>query len=79
MIFGIDAGIGMPHHQILAVPVIGGPRSRWFGSGAQRLEPGDVIVVQLDVTRLRPLELWTSIAAIMQSPALTVARPTALV
>ena len=53
--------------------VMASPRSRWFGSGAQRVEPGDVIVVPLDVTRLRPLQLWTSIAQIIQSLALTVA------
>jgi protein involved in polysaccharide export with SLBB domain len=54
--------------------VIASSGSRWFGSRTmQRIEPGDVIVVPLDLNRLQPLEIWTAVAQVMQSFAITIA------
>lgn len=53
--------------------VIASSRSLWFSQGAQRIEPGDTIVVPLDADRMRPLTLWATIADIAQKLALTAA------
>jgi polysaccharide export outer membrane protein len=49
------------------------PSGGWFGSGQQPIEVGDTIVVPLDVDRIRPLYLWTSVAQIVYQTALAIA------
>lgn len=38
--------------------------SAWFGKTENEINPGDTIVVPMDVERLRPLTFWTSISQI---------------
>lgn len=45
-------------------------KSRWFGSRSQRLEPGDTIIMPIDVDRLNQLELWTNVSQIVYQIAL---------
>ncbi len=52
--------------------VIAGKASRWFGRQAE-MKPGDTIVVPLDVERLRPLTLWTSVSQILYQFGLAIA------
>ena len=41
-------------------------KTRWIGAGsAADITPGDTIVVPLDVDRIRPIALWTSISQIV--------------
>ncbi|GGC56926.1 SLBB domain-containing protein [Marinobacter halophilus] len=45
-------------------------RSRWFGGRSQQLEPGDTIIMPIDVDRLNQLELWTNVSQIIYQMAL---------
>lgn len=45
-------------------------RSRWFGGRSQQLEPGDTIIMPIDVDRLNQLELWTNVSQIVYQIAL---------
>ena len=45
-------------------------RSRWFGSGARELEPGDTIIMPIDIDRLNQMELWTNVSQIVYQMAL---------
>lgn len=53
--------------------VMAGSRSYWFGSRTAGIEPGDTIVVPMDIERLRPLTLWTSIGQIAYQFGLAIA------
>lgn len=44
--------------------------SRWFGGRSQQLEPGDTIIMPIDVDRLNQLELWTNVSQIVYQIAL---------
>nr|WP_257535398.1 SLBB domain-containing protein [Marinobacter adhaerens] len=45
-------------------------RSNWFGGGGSQLEPGDTIIMPIDVDRLNQLELWTNVSQIVYQMAL---------
>lgn len=45
-------------------------KSHWFGGRSQQLEPGDTIIVPIDVDRLNQLELWTNVSQIVYQMAL---------
>lgn len=45
-------------------------KSRWFGGRSQQLEPGDTIIVPIDVDRLNQLELWSNVSQIVYQMAL---------
>src|SRR5690606_25649002 len=45
-------------------------KSSWFGSSRVALEPGDTIVVPLEVDRLNKLELWTNVSQVFYQIAL---------
>jgi protein involved in polysaccharide export with SLBB domain len=45
-------------------------KSAWFGGRSQRLQPGDTIIVPIDVDRLNQLELWTNVSQIVYQMAL---------
>lgn len=45
-------------------------RSRWFGGRSQDLEPGDTVIVPIDVDRLNQLELWSNVSQIVYQMAL---------
>ena len=47
-------------------------KSGWFGRSPQA-KPGDTIVVPLDLTRVKPLTLWTNVTSIIYQLALSVA------
>jgi len=53
--------------------VMAGTSSAWFGRGPESIKPGDTIVVPMDVERLRPLTLWTSISQIVYQFGLAIA------
>lgn len=53
--------------------VMAGTSSAWFGRGPESIKPGDTIVVPMDVERLRPLTLWTSISQIAYQFGLAIA------
>lgn len=55
------------------------PRSAVWFRGTKEIEPGDTIVVPLDVDRVKPLELWTKVTQILYQTAITVAAVTNLV
>jgi len=44
--------------------------SRWFAGASQQLEPGDTIIMPVDVDRLNQLELWASVSQIVYQIAL---------
>lgn len=44
--------------------------SRWFGGRSQKLEPGDTVIMPIDVDRLNQLELWTNVSQIVYQMAL---------
>ena len=44
--------------------------SNWFGGGGSQLEPGDTIIMPIDVDRLNQLELWTNVSQIVYQMAL---------
>lgn len=45
-------------------------RSRWFGGRSQQLNPGDTVIMPIDVDRLNQLELWTNVSQIVYQMAL---------
>lgn len=45
-------------------------KSRWFGGRSQQLEPGDTVIMPIDVDRLNQLELWTNVSQIVYQIAL---------
>ncbi|WP_375191691.1 SLBB domain-containing protein [Marinobacter sp.] len=45
-------------------------QSAWFGSRSQQLQPGDTIIVPIDVDRLNQLELWSNVSQIVYQMAL---------
>jgi protein involved in polysaccharide export with SLBB domain len=45
-------------------------KSAWFGSHSQQLQPGDTIIVPIDVDRLNQLELWSNVSQIVYQMAL---------
>jgi protein involved in polysaccharide export with SLBB domain len=45
-------------------------RSRWFGGRSQQLQPGDTIIMPIDVDRLNQLELWSNVSQIVYQMAL---------
>lgn len=45
-------------------------RSNWFGGGGSQLEPGDTIIMPIDVDRLNQMELWTNVSQIVYQMAL---------
>ncbi|RBW48274.1 SLBB domain-containing protein [Marinobacter sp. F3R11] len=45
-------------------------KSAWFGGRSQQLEPGDTIIMPIDVDRLNQLELWTNVSQIVYQMAL---------
>ncbi|WP_339799012.1 SLBB domain-containing protein [uncultured Marinobacter sp.] len=45
-------------------------QSRWFGGRSQVLEPGDTVIVPIDVDRLNQLELWSNVSQIIYQMAL---------
>ena len=54
--------------------LVTGNRSRWLGSG-QRLaiQPGDTIVVPLEIDRVRPLTFWARVTQILYQGAIALA------
>jgi hypothetical protein len=51
----------------------------WIGAGeAGDIKPGDTIIVPLDVDRVRPIALWTSISQIIFQLGLTAAAANAV-
>jgi len=53
--------------------VTAGASSAWFAKKMNDIKPGDTIVVPMDVERLRPLTLWTSISQIAYQFGLAIA------
>ena len=53
--------------------VLAGSGSAWFGRNHEKIKPGDTIVVPMDVERLRPLTLWTSVSQIFYQFGLAIA------
>lgn len=45
-------------------------KSRWFGGRSQKLEPGDTVIMPIDVDRLNQLELWSNVSQIVYQIAL---------
>lgn len=45
-------------------------QSAWFGGRSQQLQPGDTIIVPIDVDRLNQLELWSNVSQIVYQMAL---------
>jgi len=45
-------------------------RSRWFGGRSRQLNPGDTVIMPIDVDRLNQLELWTNVSQIVYQMAL---------
>ncbi len=45
-------------------------QSQWFGGRSEQLEPGDTIIMPIDVDRLNQLELWTNVSQIVYQMAL---------
>jgi len=45
-------------------------QSNWFGGGSQKLNPGDTIIMPIDIDRLNQLELWTNVSQIVYQMAL---------
>ena len=48
-------------------------KSAWFGGRSQQLQPGDTVIMPIDVDRLNQLELWTSVSQIVYQMALDAA------
>lgn len=53
--------------------VMASKSSKWFQRNSVHIKPGDTIVVPLDVERLRPLTLWTSVSQIVYQFGLAIA------
>ncbi|PFG09286.1 SLBB domain-containing protein [Marinobacter sp. LV10MA510-1] len=45
-------------------------KSAWFGNRSQQLQPGDTVIMPIDVDRLNQLELWTNVSQIVYQMAL---------
>ena len=45
-------------------------KSAWFGGRGQQLQPGDTVIMPIDVDRLNQLELWTNVSQIVYQMAL---------
>lgn len=45
-------------------------KSAWFGGRSQQLQPGDTVIMPIDVDRLNQLELWTNVSQIIYQMAL---------
>ncbi len=45
-------------------------KSHWFGGRRQQLEPGDTVIMPIDVDRLNQLELWSNVSQIVYQMAL---------
>ena len=45
-------------------------KSAWFGGRSQQLQPGDTVIVPIDVDRLNQLELWSNVSQIVYQMAL---------
>ncbi|MDA0707406.1 MAG: SLBB domain-containing protein [Proteobacteria bacterium] len=53
--------------------IVANNRSSWLGRGkGTEIRPGDTIVVPLEIDRIRPLELWTSVTQILYQAAIAV-------
>ena len=52
-------------------------KAPWFEATAD-IEPGDTIVVPLDVDRIRPLALWTSVSQIIYQLGIAAASANAI-
>lgn len=48
-------------------------QSGWFKKGNNEIEPGDTIVVPLDVDRVKPITLWSNVSQIVYQIALSAA------
>jgi len=69
---------GADKRRIFVIRANGGvasaPDSGWFSrSGARDIQPGDTIVVPMDVRQLQPLTVWTSVTQILYNIAVAVA------
>ena len=54
--------------------VVAQKRSRWLGRGkGVDIQPGDTIVVPLELDRIRPITLWTQVTQILYQAAIAVA------
>jgi len=54
--------------------VIAGSRSKWFARSERTdIHPGDTIVVPMEIDRIRPLTLWSSVTQILYQAAIAVA------
>ncbi|MEJ2161653.1 MAG: SLBB domain-containing protein, partial [Chromatiales bacterium] len=54
--------------------IVTNSRSRWLGRGkGVEIRPGDTIVVPLEIDKIRPLELWTSVTQILYQAAIALA------
>ena len=53
--------------------VMASSTSRWLPGGKTSIQPGDTIVVPVDVERLPPLPMWTSVTSIIYNLAVAVA------
>lgn len=54
--------------------IVTNSRSRWLGRGKDaEIHPGDTIVVPIEIDRVRPLELWTSVTQILYQAAIALA------
>jgi hypothetical protein len=61
---------------VLPRPGAGGT---WFSSAdSQQIRPGDMIVVPLDVERVRPITLWTNVSQIIYQLAIAAASANAI-
>lgn len=45
-------------------------KSAWFGGRSQQLQPGDTVIMPIDVDRLNQLELWSNVSQIVYQMAL---------
>ena len=45
-------------------------QSAWFGGRSEQLQPGDTVIMPIDVDRLNQLELWTNVSQIVYQMAL---------
>ncbi|MEJ2575083.1 MAG: capsule biosynthesis GfcC family protein, partial [Gammaproteobacteria bacterium] len=53
--------------------VLANSGSSWFSKNQTNIKPGDTIVVPMDLERLRPLTLWTSVSKIFYQFGLAIA------
>ena len=54
--------------------VVANGHSRWLGRGkGMEIRPGDTIVVPVEIDKIRPLELWTSVTQILYQAGIALA------